>query len=123
MKHLLILAAAVLFGASLAAYAQTSPHGGHGSHGGATDAAGASTQEFRQANDRMHADMSIAFTGDADVDFVRGMIPHHQGAIDMAKVQLKYGKEERIRKLASDIIEAQEREIAEMKEWLKKRGY
>ena len=47
------------------------------------------------------------------------MIPHHQGAIDMAKVVLQYGKNEQTRKWANDIIREQAREINEMQEWLK----
>lgn len=70
----------------------------------------------------MHADMAIEFSGDTDVDFVRGMIAHHQGAIDMAKIQLQYGKDPEIRKLAEEIIKAQEGEIAMMREWLAKQG-
>ena len=70
----------------------------------------------------MHKDMGAPLTGDADVDFVRGMIPHHQGAIDMAKVELQYGKDPALRKLAEDIVKAQESEIAMMKDWLSKRG-
>jgi uncharacterized protein (DUF305 family) len=52
----------------------------------------------------MHAAMGVPFTGDADRDFARMMIPHHQGAIDMALVELRYGKDERLRRLAQEII-------------------
>lgn len=79
-------------------------------------------QAYEEANAKMHKDMAIELTGDADVDFVRGMIPHHQGAIDMAKVVLEHGKDPEIRKLAEGVISAQEGEIAFMQDWLKKHG-
>jgi len=74
-------------------------------------------KEFTDANMKMHRAMSAKLTGNADRDFVQGMIPHHQGAIDMAHVELKYGTDPELRKLAEDIIAAQEKEIAFMKQW------
>lgn len=76
-----------------------------------------STLAYQAANHAMHAGMDIAFTGNADYDFIVGMIPHHQGAIDMAKIQLQYGQDERVRNLAQAVIDAQEAEIAQMQAW------
>lgn len=80
----------------------------------------ASTKAFKAANDKMHGDMAIVFSGNADVDFIKGMLPHHQGAVDMAKIVLEHGKDAKVRKLARDIIKAQNTEIAFMKTWLAK---
>jgi len=85
-------------------------------------AMGASSKAFAEANAKMHKDMAVPLTGNADVDFVQGMIPHHQGAIDMAKIVLEHGKDPEIRKLAEEVIKAQEGEIAMMKAWLAKNG-
>jgi uncharacterized protein (DUF305 family) len=59
---------------------------------------------------------------DIDIAFNCGMIPHHQGAISMARVELKYGKDPKNRKLAEEIIRGQEKEVMEMLEWLEKRS-
>jgi uncharacterized protein (DUF305 family) len=80
----------------------------------------ASTKDFKVAHMKMMEDMHMEFTGNSDVDFVQGMIPHHQGAIDMAKVQLQHGRDPELRKMAQKIISDQEKEIAEMQAWLRK---
>jgi uncharacterized protein (DUF305 family) len=86
---------------------------------GATPAANepASNAGYRDAMTKMSQGMAITYSGNADKDFVAGMIAHHQGAIDMARVELKYGKDPQMRKLARNIITAQEKEIAVMKTW------
>ena len=70
----------------------------------------------------MMKNMMGAYSGNADVDFVKGMIPHHQGAIDMAKVALQYAKDPTLLKLAGEIVSAQTNEITFMNGWLKKNG-
>lgn len=68
---------------------------------------------------RMHAEMSaVRPSGDSDLDFTRLMLPHHQAAIDMARAQLKYGRDPQMRRLAQEIITDQQSEIELMKLWL-----
>jgi uncharacterized protein (DUF305 family) len=114
---------AVIVGAAVAAAGPAlsqaaNPHAGHGAPTARRAPASPSTAAFQAANDKMHRDMAITFSGNADIDFVRGMIPHHQGAIDMAEVVLQHGRDETTKKWAGDIIREQRREIAEMQAWL-----
>jgi uncharacterized protein (DUF305 family) len=83
---------------------------------------GDSTAGYKKAMDGMMSGMMAPYTGDADADFVTGMIPHHQGAVDMAKVVLEYGKDPDVKKFAESVIAAQEAEIKWMNEWLAKNG-
>jgi uncharacterized protein (DUF305 family) len=96
--------------------ALASAQGMQGMKMGDGDAGKAFMKAMQDMQQGMQADMS----GDADKDFVGMMMPHHQGAIDMAKVELQYGKDASLRKMAAGIIKAQEKEIAEMKRWQQK---
>ncbi len=120
--RLLLIAPAIALvsalGLGLTALAQDTSHDGHAMMGDK----GPSSMAYMDANTRMHESMAIEFTGNADVDFIRGMIPHHQGAVDMAKIVLEHGTDPEVRKLAEGVIAAQEAEIAWMQDWLAKNG-
>jgi uncharacterized protein (DUF305 family) len=84
-------------------------------------AQGSATPDFEAAMQKMHEQMMAhPMSGNADRDFAMHMIPHHQGAIDMARVQLEHGTDPELRKMAEKIISDQEKEIAQLKEWLAK---
>ncbi len=74
---------------------------------------------FASVNMKMHDAMMQEPTGDVDKDFIRDMVPHHQGAVDMAQIELQQGKDPDARKLAKSIIDSQQKEITWMKTWLK----
>jgi uncharacterized protein (DUF305 family) len=112
MRAHLVTAVAALIAAGGFAFAQ---HQHHPAPARPAATAAPSTAEFQAANDRMHRDMAIQFTGNADVDFARGMIPHHQGAIDMARTVIRHGRDPETRRMAERIIAAQEAEIAELR--------
>jgi hypothetical protein len=72
-------------------------------------------KENETAMGRMMDGMSVKPTGDVDRDFVAMMVPHHQGAIDMAKAELRYGHNEQLRRIAQEIVVEQQQEIAAMR--------
>ena len=79
-----------------------------------------SSRAYMDAMKRMDGPMMQGIqTGDPDVAFVQAMIPHHQGAIDMARAVLQFGKDDQVKAWANQIITAQQAEIAAMQEWLK----
>lgn len=84
----------------------------------ATEPAAAPSASFdammAQSMAQMHADMMVPPSGDPDRDFAAMMIPHHQGAVEMAEIQLRFGRDERLRRLAQGIIVEQRQEIAVM---------
>jgi uncharacterized protein (DUF305 family) len=114
----LFVAAAMAFGLALPSYAEhVKPMTMDMSHDTSP-----STPAYQGAMDTMMTDMMIPYSGNADVDFIKGMIPHHQGAVDNARIVLQYGKDPEVLKFAQAVIDAQEAEITWMTEWLAKNG-
>ena len=116
-SRLLLIAGALAVGLAVlpAAAQETQQHPAQPQAGGTMGMHGAAMQAAMQ---HMQEGMSMPMSGNPDVDFANMMILHHQGAIDMAGVELESGKDPQLRKMAQKIIDDQEREIAAFKEWL-----
>ena len=115
-------AAALLLAASPAALAQTTQQVHPPMPGAPGGAAMAQHRpEMRQAMEKMNRDMTgVPMTGNPDRDFAAMMVPHHQGALDMARAYLQGGKDPEMRRMAEKTIQDQQKDINELREWMAK---
>jgi uncharacterized protein (DUF305 family) len=127
MKTLNTLAIAAMLGLGLAGSAHAQSMKDHGSMSDKEMGSmkhdpkdNASTKEFKAADMAMMKDMDVPYTGDPDVDFRTHMIPHHKGAVAMAKVALRHAKDPATKAMAQKVVDDQEKEVGEMEAWLKK---
>jgi len=110
MKKIFLIISIVLLST---VFALSSMHqGGHQNHGDIP---------FKKSMDKMHKDMMMKSSGNIDIDFLKGMIPHHQGAIDMSEELIKKTKDPQLKAFAEKIIKDQKAEIKQMQEMLKKK--
>ena len=113
-----ILAVAVFAVGAIATGVWAQQHGGHGSHGPSPTGGGFGA-DMHNAMVKMSKDMEAApMTGDPDKDFLAMMIPHHEGAVEMARLVLLHGRDPLVRRLAEEIIASQQAEIVTMRQRL-----
>ncbi|MGP0148598.1 CopM family metallochaperone [Pseudomonas oryzihabitans] len=80
-------------------------------------------QDMQKSMETMHQGMEEGLKAkDPDLAFAKGMLAHHEGAVDMARYQLQHGKDPEMRKLAEDIIQAQQKEIDQLNRWITAHG-
>lgn len=102
------------------AWAESPAQTGHSM--AAADATSEASAALEAVTAQMHMSMAVPLSGDPDVDFIRSMIPHHQGAVDMAQVVLEHGSDPDVRAMAEGVIAAQQAEIDWMRDWLATHG-
>lgn len=78
------------------------------------------SQGFMGSMQHMQKHMRVKPSGNADRDFTAMMVPHHHGAVEMAKIELRYGRNPMLRKMAAEIIRSQTQEIGQLRSWLSK---
>ncbi len=110
MKKVLLILSLILLSSVFAL--SSMHHGGHQNHG---------NMPFQKAMDKMHKDMMMKSSGNIDIDFLKGMIPHHQGVVDMSEELIKKTKDPELKAFAEKIIKDQKAEIKQMQDLLKKK--
>jgi uncharacterized protein (DUF305 family) len=96
-------------------------HDSHKNHGNMPLPKAMDNMPFQKAMDKMHKDMMIKPSGSIDIDFLKAMIPHHQGVVDMSEELIKKSKDAELKAFAQKMIDDQKAEIKMMQDWLKKR--
>jgi uncharacterized protein (DUF305 family) len=120
LRFAVVVVAMGLMGSQNSAIAHS--HHQHGAQAGPAGRETSATREFKAAHAKMMRDMAKPFTGDPYIDYRVHMIPHHQGAMDMAWVALRHSKDPWTRQAAQAILIAQQQEIAQFQTELQRRG-